>query len=206
MITSWVFSCLLPSAFGILYPKISVLWFFRRRVPDISRILLVESGARQIAERVLPILRRNHGAKVTVDLVTCYPGLPKGYPEETVAFRTPEHPDRTALYRAIAAGDYPLLGIVCSGEPILFKWKLVLAARLRAKVFIINENADYFFLDYSNWHTLVRLGLDRAGLAGPSAVRNLASLALFPLTLGYLLLYAGWVHSARHLRRVVSRI
>jgi hypothetical protein len=183
-----------------------VLWFFRRSVPDINRVLLVESGARHIAERLLPILRRNHGLQVSVDLVTCYPGLPKGYPENTVVFRTPEHPDRRALFRAIAAGDYPLLGIVCSGEPILFKWKLVLAARLRAKVFIVNENADYFFLDYSNWQTLVRLGFDRAGLAGPSAARNLASMALFPLTLTYLLMYAGWVHSARHLRRVMNRI
>lgn len=183
-----------------------MLWFFRRSVPETNRVLLVESGARQIAERVLPILRRNHGPQVSVDLVTCYPGLPKGYPESTVVFRTPEHPDRTALFRTIAAGDYPLLGIICSGEPILLKWKLVLAARLRAKVFIINENADYFFLDYSNWHTLVRLGLDRAGLAGPSAARNLASLALFPLTLAYLLLYAAWVHSVRAARRAAGRI
>lgn len=183
-----------------------MLWFFRRSVPEINRVLLVESGARQIAERVLPILRSNHGPQVSVDLVTCYPGLPKGYPEHTVVFRTPEHADRRALLSDILSANYPVLGIVCSGEPILLKWKLVLTARLRSKVFVINENADYFFLDYSNWRTLVRLGLDRAGLAGPSAARNLASLALFPLTLAYLLLFAAWVHSARQLRRVMSRI
>ncbi|HWR53433.1 MAG TPA: hypothetical protein VN428_20165 [Bryobacteraceae bacterium] len=183
-----------------------MLWFFRRSVPDINRVLLVESGSRRIAERLLPLLRSNHGPQVSVDLVTCYPGLPEGYPESTVVFRTPEQPDRRALFAEIAAGNYPLLGIVCSGEPILLKWKLVLAARLRAKVFIVNENADYFFLDYSHWRILVRLGFDRAGLAGPSAARNLASLALFPLTLAYLLTYAAWVHSARLLRKAVRLI
>jgi hypothetical protein len=182
-----------------------VRWFLRRNVPDIGRVLLVESGARSIAERLLPALRRNHGPQVTVELVTCYPGLPAGYPEGTVVFRTPDHPDRRALLAEISKRDYSLVGIICSGEPILFKWKLVLAARLRSKVFIVNENADYFWLDYSHAGVLFRLALDRAGLAGPSAARNFATLALFPVTLAYLAGYALWVHSLRMLRRAVSR-
>jgi len=35
------------------------------------------------------------------------------------------------------------------------KWKWWLAAHLRAKVCILNENGDYFYLDYSNWRTVL---------------------------------------------------
>jgi hypothetical protein len=42
--------------------------------------------------------------------------------------------------------------------------------------------------------------LYRAGLTGSAAVPALVRLVLFPLTLTYLVLYAGWVHFRRMLR------
>lgn len=181
-------------------------FFFRRRIPAFDRILLVESGARHLSERLLPLLRRNHGEQMVMDLVTCYAGLPAGFPPETVVFRTSDYPGRAGFKRLSAelrARSHSLVGIICSDEPILAKWKWVIAARLPAKLFVINENCDYFWVDYSNWRIIGHFILFRAGLAGPGAVRTLARLALFPFTLLYLLLYAAAVHLRRQCRRLL---
>jgi hypothetical protein len=180
-----------------------VRYFFRRRIPAARRILLIESGSRHISEALLPVLRRNFSPPLAVDLITCYDGLPAGYPENTRVFNTADYQGRAGLKRLFAeliAGDYPVLGIICSAEPILAKWKAVIAARLPAKIFVINENGDYFWLDYSNWRIAGYFLLFRSGLAGPGALRSIARLALFPFTLLYLLLYAAAVHLRRATR------
>ena len=120
-----------------------------------------------------------------IDLVTCFGGLPAGYaPEpETAVFRTSEHAGRAGLRRLFAE---------------------LLAARLPAKVIVINENGDYSWFDYSNWRIIGYFALLRAGLAGPGAVRGLARLALFPFTLLYLMLYAAAVHLRRGCRRLLG--
>ena len=105
------------------------------------------------------------------------------------------------LYRELVANGYPVVGIVCSGEPLMTKWKLALAWQIPAKVFIINENADYFWLDLAHSRQIRRFVLFRAGLAGAGAVRTLARAISFPFTLLYLLLYASVVHARRALRR-----
>ncbi len=77
----------------------------------------------------------------------------------------------------------------------------MLAARFRpAKVFALNENADYFWLDRGHWRAIINFVLFRAGLTGSAAISTIARLACFPLALGYLLLYAGAVHLRRRLR------
>ena len=96
-----------------------VRYFLRRGQPQVSRILLVESGSRHLIERALPSLRRTYGENIPIDLVTCYSGSPEGI--ET-AHTVAEHrgPDgRRRLYRALAARRYPIMGIVCSAEPIM---------------------------------------------------------------------------------------
>ena len=45
------------------------------------------SGARHLSERLLPLLRRNHGEHVAIDLATCYGGLPAGFPPEPETVR-----------------------------------------------------------------------------------------------------------------------
>ncbi len=76
----------------------------------------------------------------------------------------------------------------------------MLAARLPGKVFVLNENGDYFWLDRGHLPTIRHFILFRAGLTGAGAVRTLARLVLFPFTLLYLILYAVTVHFRRKLR------
>lgn len=179
-------------------------YFLRRRHPEVRRILLVESGSRRIIEQVLPALRRNYGEGTAIDLVTCFASAPSGI--ETV-HRVTDHrgaEGRRKLYRLLGANQYSIVGLVCSAEPIMTKWKWSLAARLPAKVFVINENGDYFWLDRGQWRTMLHFALFRAGLTGSGAARTLGRLAIFPFTLLYLLLYASVVHIRRAMRKGYS--
>jgi hypothetical protein len=185
-----------------------VRYFFRRRVPPIQRVLLVESGSRSIAETVLPRMLNVFGSQVSVDLVTCYPGIPAGFPPDTRVFRVSDYQGRAArgrLYRELRAIGYDAAGIVCSAEPIMKKWKWALGARVPAKLFVINENADFFWFDYDRRGVIAHFALLRSGLGGAGAVRTAARLAAFPFALVFLLAYAAAVHSRRALRLIAAR-
>lgn len=170
-----------------------------------SRVLLVESGSRHLLEGVLPGLRRAYGEDVPVDVVTCYSGMPEGFPSATTAvFHVSDYRGRTGrrrLYHSLAANTYSILGIICSNEPIMTKWKWVIAAQLPAKVFVINENGDWFWLDRGHWSAIRHFALFRAGLTGSGALRTMGRILLFPFTLLYLLLYASIIHLRRAVRR-----
>lgn len=170
-----------------------------------NSILLVESGSRELLERAVVPLRRTWGPEIFIDLVTCYGGLPQGFdPATTRVYRVTEHRGREGrrkLYRLLQQNRYTLVGIVCSEQPLMTKWKWALALRIPAKVLIINENGDYFPLELHEWANVWRFVLSRAGLGGAGAVRTLARVVSFPFTLMYLLLYATTVHTRRALRR-----
>jgi hypothetical protein len=181
-----------------------VRYFFTGRQLPVNAILLVESGSRGLLEGLIPSLRQTWGSDVPIDLVTCYSSLPRGFqPETTRVYRVTDYRrrhGRRKLYRELARNHYSLLGIICSEEPVMTKWKWVLALRIPAKVFVVNENGDYFWLDRQHLGVIRRFVLLRSGLAGAGAVRTLARLFSFPFTLLYLLLYAMTVHARRVLR------
>ena len=176
-----------------------------RRVPEATSVLLVESGSRGLLEKLLPHFRDVWGEEVFIDLVTCYAKPPQGFrPENSRIYRVTEYRGRAGrgrLYRELAKNRYSLVGIVCSGEPLMTKWKWSVALRLPAKVFIINENGDYFWLDRAHMDTLREFVFLRSGLAGAGAVRLLGRVFSFPFTFLYLLLYATTVHARRAFRR-----
>jgi hypothetical protein len=180
-----------------------VRYFFSRRIPDCSSILLVESGSRSISEKLLPILRTAWKPDTPIDLITCYSKLPEGFGPETRVWRVTDYRGREArgrLYQELREKQHAVIGIICSGEPLMTKWKWALAWQLPGKVFLINENADFFWLDRGHIPILRELMMTRAGLAGAGAVRTLARVFSFPFTLTYLLLYATTVHARRALR------
>ncbi len=180
-----------------------VRYFLSHHLPETKAILLVESGSRSLIEGLVSNLRENWAARI--DVVSCYPTLPKGFSQETTRlYKVGDYRGREGrrrLYRELGRNRYGLVGIICSGEPLMTKWKWVLALRLPAKVFIINENGDYFWLDRGHISTIREFVFMRSGLAGAGAVRILARLFSFPFTLVYLLLYATTVHARRALRR-----
>ena len=173
------------------------------RLPKVTSILLVESGTRGLLEGLIPGLRQAWGDQIPIDLVTCYATLPKGFePQNTRVYRVGDYRGRAArgrLYGELARNRYALVGIVCSGEIVMAKWKWALALRIPAKLFIINENGDYFWFDRMHLGTIRRFVLFRSGLAGSGAVRTLVRLISFPFTLLYLLLYATSAHARRAL-------
>jgi len=177
--------------------------FFTKSIPPFSRVLLVESGSRELFENLLPVLYRNH-PEMRCDLVTCYAGAPKNFrSDQGSLYRVTDYPDsssRQRLYDELGRNCYVIVGIICSAEAIMTKWKWMLAARLPGKVFVLNENGDSFWLDRGHLAAIRYFILFRAGLTGSGAVCTLARVVLFPFTLLYLILYAVAVHFRRSLR------
>jgi hypothetical protein len=177
---------------------------FRQRIPDFERVLIVESGSRNLLDKLLPILSQMYGDGPVIDIVTCFSGQPLGFrPDVGTVFRVGDYTDgksRAKLYEELRTRQYNAIGIICSAEPIMTKWKWMLAAQIPAKLFVLNENGDYFWVDYTKWRLVLQFFAYRAGLTGSGAVMTPVRLLLLPFTFLYLLLYAAWVHLRR--RRV----
>lgn len=175
--------------------------YFFRPAPPCTRLLLIESGSRHLIEKLIPHFHQVYGEELEIDVVTCYAGEPAGVRGRVFNVNDYGGPSgRHALWKDLAAREYTMAGIVCSAEPIMTKWKWWLGAKLPCKILAINENADYFALDWAHRRHARRLIAYRAGLSGSAAVPALARLVFFPLTLAYLLLYAGTVHLRRRIR------
>lgn len=176
-------------------------YFLTRRQPLLTRILLIESGSRSLAEGLLPHLR-SVWKETPIDLVTCYAGLPAGFATDTVVYRVTDYgsPEaRRGFIRLLREKRYAMAGIICSGEPIMAKWKWLIALRIPAKIFIVNENGDYFWLHRDSASVIRQFAFVRLGLSGAGAVRTLGRVLLFPFSLLFLLLYAFIAHSRRFL-------
>jgi len=175
-------------------------YFFSRRIPPFTRVLLVESGSRKVSERLLPVLSEKW-REIEIDLVTCYPGEPGEFHGRVYRVTDYKGPaERKRLYRELAARQYGLTGILCSGDPIMTKWKWMLAARLRSKIFVVNENADFFWLDRGHWRNALRMARTRTVITVTAGIPALAQWLFFPVTLAYLLLFASAVHIKRKVR------
>jgi len=164
-------------------------------------VLLVESGSRYLLEDLIPGVYETHPELESLDIVTCFPGQPSTFDASRGrVWRIGDYQgreNRKRLYRELAEAGHTVTGVICSGEAIMTKWKAVLAWKTRAKVFILNENGDYFWVDRENWQTVRHFMLYRSGLAGAGAVRTIARLFVFPFTLIYLLLFAAFVNLRR---------
>lgn len=171
-------------------------YFFRRYTPHLRRALLVESGSRFVLEKFLS----SRDSSLKPDLITCYAGTPKAFSGDIFRvqdYTTPEI--RSALIRELQNNRYEVIGILCTDEAIMTKWKWLLAARVPAKLFIVNENADWFWVDYAHLHLIWHFFSFRAGMSGAGAVTTPLRLLLFPFTLLYLTFFAARAHLRRRL-------
>ena len=162
---------------------------------------MIESGPRPVIERVILHMRDLFGADVEIDLVTCYAGEPAGFRGRV--FNVNDYggaAGRDKLCADLAQRNYCAAGVVCAAVPIMTKWKWWLAFKLPVKIFIINEGADYFWLDRGHIRQLRQFVSHRLGITGAAAAPALVRVLCFPLTFTYLLLYAGSVHLRRKIR------
>jgi len=173
-------------------------YFFRRYIPPFTRVLLVESGSRGAFNTLIPLLYQIHGEAMELDLLTCHQTNPADFRGRVYRVQDYSGPaERRNLYRELLSRRYAAAGILCSGEPIMTKWKWVLAARLPAKIFVINEFAGFLYFDWGQSRNLLSFARVRLGLSGSAAAPALARLLLFPFALVYLLLFAAVVHTKR---------
>ncbi len=182
-------------------------YFLSRREPVLTRALLIESGSRSLIEGILPHLRAIWGERTPIDLVTCYMGLPAGFGPETVVYRVGDFSSpagRKRLAGLLRERNYALAGMICSGEPIMTKWKWLIALRVPAKVFILNENGDYFWLNRAHASSIRQFCFARMGLSGAGAVHTAGRLLVFPFSVLFLILYAFAAHSGRIARQLLN--
>jgi hypothetical protein len=176
-------------------------YFFRGVPLPIERMLVVESGSRQVLEGGLPRFRAVFGDPVKIDLVTCLPGAPAAVDPATTEvlpvsrYRTAG--ERWKLLRELRGRRYQAIGVVCSDEPVMTWWKAAVALLVPGKVVAFNENSDFFWIDWRHRKTLRHFVLFRMGMLEEGAVRKLVQAATFPVILAYLVLYAGWAHLRR---------
>ena len=181
-------------------------YILSRREPPLTRVLLIESGSRSLLEGLVSHLRATRGPEIPIDLVTCYGGLPAGLGPESIVYRVSDYgsPEgRKELLRRLRSQGYSIAGIICSAEPIMTKWKWWVAFRIPAKVFILNENGDYFWVNRENAASIREFVLVRAGLSGAGAIRTAGRLLIFPFSVLFLLLYAFTAHAGRIARRAL---
>ena len=170
-------------------------FFLSRHVPPFDRVAIIESGSRQLLEDLLPGLYEIYGPEMQLDLITCYAGTPKAFrPEQgqVLEHNYNGHAGREQLIGELRQRHYSITGMICSAEPIMTKWKWMLALRLPGKVFLLNENGDYFWADRGHLDILTHFVLFRLGFAGAGAVLAIGRIVLFPFSLLYLLAFAAW--------------
>lgn len=179
-------------------------YFLTRRTPPVNRILLIESGSRELGEQAVVCLRKAFGADVPIDVLGCRraPLLGVAGYDDVSEARTPSA--RLAVLRKIRRGGYSVAGVLSSGDSTMSLWKMAAILVVPAKFLVFNENVDFFWIDRAHWPNAAALLQQRSGLGGESTVRALAWFAALPLALLYLLTYAMWVHVARVFRLLLG--
>ena len=174
-----------------------VLFLLSRWTPQPERVLLVESGLRSAAELFLQDLYRDDRL-TRVDVLTCYGSPPQSFDStKGQVFFTHQTQSRSELFRQLRQANYSATCLLCTGDDIMTKWKWAIALRVPAKVMIVNESADTFWLDRGHLHDLKQMAHDRVGITRLMLIRFLWQVLAFPFTLLVLLSFAAFVHTRR---------
>ncbi|MBI4464241.1 MAG: hypothetical protein HY647_06010 [Acidobacteria bacterium] len=181
-------------------------YFFSFHVPIPSDILVLESGPREVAAQALPKIRAIF-PQARCHLCTCW----SEPPAETFAsvYRVQEFPsvwDKLRLLWSFRRRRWPVLVVLWTNSPILWCWKTLALLFQPAKVLVINENADFFWLQWSNRGILRQLLQTRWGLQRAVLFRIGLAALVFPITLLVLVATAGVYYARRWRRLLVWRI
>ena len=177
-----------------------LLFLLSRWTPKLERVLVIESGARGAAEKFLARLYIEEPAHL-VDLLTCYGSPPASFdPGRGQIFYTHKARSgsaRAELFREFRAARYSAVCMLCTGDDIMTKWKWMAALRVPAKVMIVNESADTFWLDRGHIRELKGMARDRVGSAWLMPLRIAYQIVAFPFTISILLGFAAVAHGKR---------
>lgn len=177
-----------------------LLLFCSRWSPKLDRVLVVESGARAASERFLARLYKQEPAR-RVDLLTCYASPPDAFDTSRgQVFYTHKARGRRArleLFRTVREAEYSALCMLCTGDDIMTKWKWAMVLKLPAKVMIVNESADTFWLDRGHLRELRGMARDRIGSAWLIPFRVASQAIALPFTICILVSFAALVHGRR---------
>jgi len=182
-----------------------VRWFFTRAVPEVDRVLLVESGPRELGDRAMAQLQRSFGADTPIDVLGCVPAPLSGAADYIDVTPHAGWSARRRLLSSLRKRKPPIAAILAGGDPIMAPWRWAALAWLPSKILIVNENADFFWLDRGHLAALTQFLQHRSGLGGESALRTFSRFFTFPFAFVYLLGYASYVHVRRAFRVALAR-
>ncbi len=180
-------------------------YFFRSRIPEPKSVLMVESGSRAVLEKARARMR-DIFPQACFDLCTCYPGAPSGDGFQNV-LRVTEAPGlsgKLRMLRAIRRRRPAIMAVLFTGESIMLPWKLALLSAIPAKVLVVNENGDFFWLDWANRSTLRQFLGSRVGVDGAELLRAFCRTLVFPFSLLFLAGYALVAYSTRWTRLLLG--
>ncbi len=166
------------------------------------RILIIESGSPGITRRALPDIQRNFPSALC-DLCTCWPDSDlSGF---QTLYRTSDDPGLLAKFRRVwgfRKRRYHVLAVICSGERVMKLWRALALLLLPCRKMIVNENADFFWLDWENRRAVWRfLGTRWNGIRTESLL-TIVRLVALPFTL-ILLVGTALFYYTRRWRRLL---
>jgi hypothetical protein len=181
-----------------------VRYFLSGQAPPVTRILLIESGSRELGEQAIACLRKAFGAGIPIDALGCRRTPLLGVESYADVSEARTLSARLALLRRIRRGGYSVAGVLSSGDSTMALWKWAAIGVVPAKFLVLNENVDFFWIDRAHWTNAVALLQQRSGLGGESTVRAMAWFAALPFAALFLLSYATWVHVTRIFRLLLG--
>ena len=164
-------------------------------------VLLVESGSRSVMERAYARMRPIF-SRARFELCTCFPGVPAPGGFERV-YRVTEAPDVASKWKMLLAmrrSRASVAGLLFTRESVLLRWKLLLMFFLPSKLLVVNENGDFFWLDWSNRASILRFLGARMDVEGAELLRTAFRLLLLPFVFLLLACYALFAYLGRWLR------
>jgi hypothetical protein len=184
--------------------------YFFGSFPGADDVLLIESGSPGVGQRVFEKIRARF-PDARYHLLTCWPDTT---PEHRFAgyqsvFRASDYPaglDKVRLLFSLSRRRWRVLAILCTGEPLLWRWKLLALAIFPSKVLIANENADFFWLDWAHRRNLRQFLAARWGVNRDEIATTLLRALLFPFTLTFLLLTALYLYTRRWRRLLLWKL
>jgi hypothetical protein len=171
--------------------------FFGRKFPSGGDVLIIESGSPHITDRAVIGLHRMF-PNSPLHLATCWPN--RAGRDFAQVFAVGEYAGRSekvGLLGSFRRHGYSVLALLCSGEPIMNLWRTLALLLVPAKVIIINENGDFFWLSWEN-RTMLRSFLSaRWGVNLRHGLKIVLLALAFPFTVLFLMLTALYYYLRR---------